>query len=108
MTNAARGESTLTLGGADYTLCLTLGALAEIEEALGIESINEIGKRLEKPRARDLVAVLGALIRGGGGSLTNEELAALPLDLEALSPAIGGALTGGASTSKKKAAPRGN
>ena len=33
MANAHRGEIEATLGGKPYTLCLTLGALAELEHA---------------------------------------------------------------------------
>ncbi|TXM55641.1 GTA-gp10 family protein, partial [Methylobacterium sp. WL120] len=34
MANRRRGEVPLDLGGTRYTLCLTLGALAELEDAL--------------------------------------------------------------------------
>ncbi|HEY4585512.1 MAG TPA: GTA-gp10 family protein, partial [Brevundimonas sp.] len=34
--NGVRGEVTAVLAGAERTLCLTLGALAEIETGLGV------------------------------------------------------------------------
>jgi hypothetical protein len=35
MPNRCRGEAAVTFGGERYTLCLTLGALAELEDAFG-------------------------------------------------------------------------
>ena len=49
--NGARGETAAMLAGAERRLCLTLGALAERMRALS---------------GRDLMAVLAALLRGGG------------------------------------------
>lgn len=64
--NGARGEAVATLAGAQRTLCLTLGALAEIETALGLESVGALAERLRALSGRDLLAVLAALLRGGG------------------------------------------
>lgn len=64
--NAARGETDLEVGGQAYRLCLTLGALAEIEAALGCRSIPELTARLAALSAGDLRIVLAALLRGGG------------------------------------------
>ncbi len=72
------------IGDQPHTLCLTLGALMEIEQALGIDGLNEIGDRLATPRAKDLVAILGALLRGGGHELSDADVARLPIDLPAL------------------------
>lgn len=38
MTNTARGEVKIALGGQSFTFCATVGALARIEGALGIDS----------------------------------------------------------------------
>lgn len=53
------------LAGAERRLCLTLGALAEIEAALGAEGLSGLAERMRAMSARDLMAVLAALLRGG-------------------------------------------
>lgn len=62
----ARGEVMAPLAGAERRLCLTLGALAEIETALGVEGLEALAERMRALSARDLMAVLAALLRGGG------------------------------------------
>ena len=64
--NRARGEVPLLIEGEPYRLCLTLGALAEMEAGLGAKDLKELETRLARPSARDLVIILGALLRGGG------------------------------------------
>jgi len=64
--NGARGEVVATLGGRPRRLCLTLGALAELETAFGVEDWRTLGERLGALSARDLAVVLAALMRGGG------------------------------------------
>lgn len=64
--NGARGEVLVELDGVPRRLCLTLGALAEIETALGVSGIEALAERLRRPTARDLMAVLAALLNGGG------------------------------------------
>lgn len=64
--NGARGEARVRLAGEERTLCLTLGALAEIETALGVEGLGGLADRMRRLSARDLTAVLTALLRGGG------------------------------------------
>ena len=72
--NAARGEAVVRLAGADRRLCLTLGALAEIEGALGLEGPGVLAERMRALSARDLTAVLAALLRGGGEAAFAGEL----------------------------------
>ena len=92
MANARRGEVAVTLGGRPLTLCLTLGALAEIETAFGVDGLAGLGARFEAGRlsARDLVSVLGAAARGGGERVGDEDIAALPVagGLEAYARAV--------------------
>lgn len=64
--NPARGEVLAVLAGEPRRLCLTLGALAEIEGALGLADPGELATRLREPRAGEIAAVLAALLRGGG------------------------------------------
>jgi heme oxygenase len=89
MINAARGEVQLRLQGRDYRLCLTLGALAEIEHALGLDDLTALDARLARPSARDLVRILTALLRGGGEDMREAEVERLPLDARAMADAIG-------------------
>ncbi|ADL00576.1 GTA-gp10 family protein [Brevundimonas subvibrioides] len=79
--NAARGEAVAVLAGEPRRLCLTLGALAEIETALGAAGIEALGARMRTLSAGDLMAVLAALLRGGG-----EGRFARALDGAAVSP----------------------
>lgn len=64
--NGPRGEVRAVLGGVERRLCLTLGALAELETAFGAESVEALAVRLARLSARDLTVVLEALLRGGG------------------------------------------
>lgn len=64
--NGARGEAAVTIGGVAHRLCLTLGALAEIETALGLAAPEELAARMARLSARDVAAVLAALLAGGG------------------------------------------
>lgn len=81
MANAKRGEVALRLGAERYTLCLTLGALAELEETLGAGDLAGLAERFSHGRlaSRDLVALLGASLRGGGHDLDDAAVARLPL-----------------------------
>lgn len=60
------------LAGRPRRLCLTLGALAEMEAGLGLAGIGDLAARMRSPSASDLMIVLAALLKGGG----EDELAA--------------------------------
>ncbi len=62
MANPMRGEIEARLDGKTYTLCLTLGALAERFEA----------RRLS---ARDILRIIGCGLRGAGHELSDDEVA---------------------------------
>ncbi|MDJ1159026.1 gene transfer agent family protein [Chelatococcus sp. SYSU_G07232] len=80
MANRHRGEVEAVLGGRRFTLCLTLGALAELEAAFAADNLPALCARLAEgaPSTRDLIRILAAGIRGGGTALTDAEVAALP------------------------------
>jgi hypothetical protein len=82
MPNPLRGEISARLGGRDYTLCLTLGALAELELALGAGDLMGLAERFEAGRlsAREAIAVIGAGLRGAGHQVSDDEVARLPVD----------------------------
>jgi hypothetical protein len=68
MPNRCRGEAAVTFGGERYTLCLTLGALAELEDAFGVDDLATLGERFSTGRlsGRDLTKLLAVALRGGG------------------------------------------
>ena len=72
--NGARGEVVARLAGAERRLCLTLGALAEIETSLALEGLSGLAERMRVLSARDLTLVLAALLRGGGERVLADEL----------------------------------
>ena len=79
MANRHRGEIEAELGGQTHTLVLTLGALAEIENAYGGEDLIAIAERFEKGRikATDAIKVIGAGLRGAGLKIADDEVASL-------------------------------
>jgi hypothetical protein len=82
MANAHRGEIEAELSGRRYTLCLTLGALAEIEHAYGGEDLIAIAERFETGRigATDAIRVIGAGLRGAGNAVSDDEVAAMQVE----------------------------
>ncbi|HBI19453.1 MULTISPECIES: GTA-gp10 family protein [unclassified Brevundimonas] len=64
--NGARGEVEVVLAGERRRVCLTLGALAEIETGLGVDGMAAVAERMKTLSARDLMVVLAAVLRGGG------------------------------------------
>lgn len=79
MANRHRGEIDAELNGRSYTLCLTLGALAELESAYGDADLIAIAERFEAGRigAADAIKVIGAGLRGAGNAVSNDEVAAM-------------------------------
>jgi Phage tail tube protein, GTA-gp10 len=79
MANRHRGEIEAELGGQNYNLCLTLGALAEIEHAYGGEDLIAIAERFETGRikATDAICVIGAGLRGAGYTISDDEISKL-------------------------------
>lgn len=64
--NGVRGEVSVVLAGEARRLCLTLGALAEIETGLQVSGLAGLAERMRALSAGDLLVVLAALLRGGG------------------------------------------
>lgn len=81
MINALRGEALWRFGGRDYRLCLTLGALAELEHHFGAEGLEALSQRLAKGAlsARDVVALLAAGLRGAGETTKPDFIESLPV-----------------------------
>lgn len=66
----------LVINGERHVARLSLGALAELEEALGEESLIALVERFEGNAfsSRDVLALLGAGLRGGGSEVTRADL----------------------------------
>lgn len=75
--NALRGEVEARLHGRDYRLCLTLGALAELETAFKVDDLNALAGRFSNGRlsASDMTRIIGAGLRGAGHAIGDEEVA---------------------------------
>lgn len=82
MVNRYRGEVALMVEGRALPMRLTLGALAELEDAFSVENLPALGERFAAGRlsARDVTRILAAGLRGAGGTLAADEVAALPFD----------------------------
>lgn len=76
MANPWAGEVEVALDGVAHVAKLTLGALAELEAALGEGSLVELAERFEAGRfsGRDVLAVVVAGLRGGGWRGRAEDL----------------------------------
>jgi hypothetical protein len=81
MPNRRRGEVALQLGDTRYTLCLTLGALAELEDAFGVQDLMALAERFGTGRlsSRDLLTLLAIALRGGGHAMSDAAVASLSL-----------------------------
>lgn len=82
MANIHRGEIEAVINGQKLVLCLTLGALAELEARLEADDLVALGEKFASGQvsARHLIAILGAGLRGGGASISDEELAAASIE----------------------------
>src|SRR6476469_2108705 len=77
MTNRHRGEIEAEIGGARRRLVLTLGALAELEDAFGADDLVALTERFGAGRmkARDLTRIIGAGLRGAGEGVSDDGVA---------------------------------
>jgi hypothetical protein len=82
MPNPHRGEIEARLDGRPYTLCLTLGALAELEHAFGHEDMLALAERFQSGRlsARDAVRIVGAGLRGAGHDIADDAVSRMQAD----------------------------
>ena len=82
MANAQRGEICAVFEGEERVMCLTLGALAELEARLGAGDLVGLSERFSGGRvtARDLTAIIGAGLRGGGNAITDDDLARMSIE----------------------------
>jgi hypothetical protein len=83
MINAKRGEVLWHCEGRDYRLCLTFGALAELEHYFQTTGMAALAERLSQGSlsARDIIALLAAGLRGADEDLTVQDLERMPVAL---------------------------
>jgi hypothetical protein len=74
--NGHRGEIEAVIDGERRILCLTLGALAELETAFGVDNIADLATRFAGGRigASGMIAILGAALRGGGNLVDDDDV----------------------------------
>ncbi|MCO6388630.1 MAG: gene transfer agent family protein [Aliihoeflea sp.] len=77
--NQRRGEISATLDGRAFRLCLTLGALAELESAFEAKDLGALVERFSTGRlsAGDMAKIIGAGLRGGGNSVCDGDVLAM-------------------------------
>lgn len=95
LANAARGEASVSINGQTYLVALTLAAMAQIEDGLAIESLDEIEQALAKPSSTKLAVVLAALLAGGGNPVPVEEVRTWPVTPQQVGDIIQLAVSGG-------------
>ena len=82
MANPYRGEVEAVLDGRPWTLCLTLGALAELERAFQCADMTALVDRFAsgKLAAMDAVRIIGAGLRGAGHPVEDAAVARMTAD----------------------------
>ncbi|RJG45893.1 gene transfer agent family protein [Mesorhizobium sp. DCY119] len=74
--NRRRGEIAAELDGKTYRLCLTLGALAELEAAYAADDLGALVERFSRGRlsALDMIRIIGAGLRGAGHDISDDDV----------------------------------
>jgi hypothetical protein len=77
MANPARGEAELRLGGRTYAVRMSMGALAEMADALGVKSLPELNDRILQFNLVDMPLVVAAVLKGNGYEPPVADIAAM-------------------------------
>ena len=106
--NRHRGEIEAFLDGERRVLCLTLGALAELETAFAVDSLTGLAERFSSGRlkADDLIRIIGAGLRGGGNLFSDADVAGMAASAPVEKPAEKAAETRPAEEPKPAAEQR--
>ncbi|MGB3389819.1 MAG: gene transfer agent family protein [Pseudaminobacter sp.] len=74
--NRCRGEIAAELDGKTVRLCLTLGALAELEAVYAADDLGALVERFSRGRlsALDMMRIVGAGLRGAGHDISDEDV----------------------------------
>ncbi|MFN7091372.1 MAG: gene transfer agent family protein [Allorhizobium sp.] len=80
--NRHRGEVEGVIDGERRILCLTLGALAELETAFGADSLTDLATRFAGGRLKsvDLTRILACGLRGGGNRVSDTDVAEMVVE----------------------------
>ena len=80
--NRRRGEIEAVIDGERRILCLTLGALAELETAFAADDLSGLAARFQAGglKAADVIRILGAGLRGGGNAISDEDVAVASIE----------------------------
>jgi hypothetical protein len=113
MANLHRGEIDAVLDGQPHRLCLTLGALAELESTFGNDDMLAVAERFSRGRlsARDAVRIIGAGLRGAGHQVTDDVVARMRAEggaagfVDIVSRLLGATFGTGDDTAMAKADP---
>lgn len=111
MTNLMRHESEFAVDGRIYRLKWDLGAMAEIEAALGLRGPSAIFERLRDIGVSDLIKILAIMSRSGGDEIAAPALKSMPFDAfipacEAIARAINGPASPDAEKKMTEARPQ--
>ncbi|UOM33832.1 gene transfer agent family protein [Acuticoccus sp. I52.16.1] len=82
MANRYRGEVEAVLDGRHWTLCLTLGALAELERVFQCADMAALVDRFAagKLSAWDAIRIIGAGLRGAGHAIDDDQVSRMTAD----------------------------
>lgn len=109
MANRHRGEVAARLDGRDWTLCLTLGALAELESVFETDNLSALVALFSSGRlsARDMQRIICAGLRGGGHTVSEEDVADMRAEggVAGFAHIVSSLLTVTFGTSEKDSAP---
>ena len=117
MANRRRGEVDAVIDGEPVVLCLTLGALCELEAAFAADDLVALSERFATGRlsARDLLRIFACGLSGGGRRASEAEVAAMRVEggipavvavvAELLAAAFGLETAGEGSAAPSRAAP---
>lgn len=79
MARLARGEVNIKIGGKSHAVAMGLGALAEIQDELGIDDFQELGEKLSSPSPKMLMGFMRAILKGNDVPFEESELKKLDL-----------------------------
>jgi len=117
MANRRRGEVEAIVDGRPVILCLTLGALCELEAAYAVDDLASLAERFATGRlsARDVARVFACGLTGGGTPTREADVFALRIDgglvgaatvvADLLAVTFGGADPAGPSTAEGRPSP---
>lgn len=117
MANRRRGEVEAIVDGRPVILCLTLGALCELEAAFAVDDLASLADRFASGRlsARDVARVFAVGLTGGGTPTREEDVFAMRIDgglvgaatvvADLLAVTFGGAEPAGSSAGEGRPSP---